>query len=326
MVGTALMAACGATADQSGLSSDGGYTRGPQAAPLPGAPDGTVSGAGGAGGSKESAPAGGTAAGSAPVSVLSPNRALVRTAQLGVEVRDLTSAAARARAYVATSGGQISSENSVLTADASLDRPYPGPIPGSFVQMAITLPPDSLDASIDSLAQLGEVTSRAQSVEDVTLQVVDLESRTASMRASIDRVRALMDRATSIADVVALESELSRREADLESMTGQLHVLESQSATSTLILTLSAASAAAPVDNGRDGPLGALQDSLGALRSASVAVVTGLAAALPFVAVIALVGGAGWAVLRPRRALAPVGPATSDEAPLAQDDPAPIED
>lgn len=314
MVGPGALVACSAspghsgTAGRSGSASDSSVSGtkdyvGPQAAPAP-APE-----------SK-----------SAPVSILTGNLDLIRTGELGVEVQDLASAAARARAYVLTVGGQISSENSVLTADSSSDRSYPGPIPGSFVQMVMALPPDALDASMDSLAGLGTLTSRAQSVQDVTLQVVDLQSRTTTMRASIDRVRALMDRAGSIAEVVALESELTRREADLESMTGQLKALQSQSAVSTLVLTLSAAGAPAPGGDDRDGPIGALLNSLSALGDGIAATVTGVAAAVPFLALIALVGGVGWLIVRPRRRPAAAGPVESSEAPRAADAPVGADD
>lgn len=283
----------------------------PQSAPDAGAP-----GPGAPGGeSKDSSTTGGGSGtgAAAPVSLLTGNRDLIRTGQLGVQVPDLTAAAARARAYVATQGGQISSENSVLTPDGNSS----GPLPGSFVQLVIALPPDALDASMDALAELGELASRTQSVEDVTLQVVDLQARTATMRASIDRVRALMDRATSIADVVALESELSRREADLESMTGQLQSLQSQAAVSTLVLTLSSQAAAAPEDEDSTGAAGALRDSLRALGNGASAVIVGLAAALPFAVLIAALAAAGWLVARPRRRSAgtPAGAAENPDTP-----------
>lgn len=335
IVGPGALAACSASGGDSGLSSSGSSgDRLDNQVPMPLAPtalpqSGTSESGGGTGGSKDSsAPAGGST-GFAPVSIATGDRHLIRTGQMGVEVGDLKAAAARARAFVAAQGGQISSESSVLRTDAEPDY-YPGPMTGSFVQLVIALPPDALDASMDSLAELGDLVSRSQSAEDVTLQVVDLESRTATMRASIDRVRALMDRATSIADVVALESELARREADLESMTGQLQSLKTQSAMSTLVLTLSAGDAAAPADDDRHGALGALLDSLSALGDGVAAVVIGVAAALPFVALLAIIGGIAWLILRPRRRVALAGPvaanAPSDRPPAPVGEPAPTDD
>lgn len=290
---TALTGCSGS--DPVGVSrgDSGGYApSAPQSAPQKGDPAGQTQSDSG-----ESAPSqpGGA---SAPTSLLSGDRDLVRRGDLEVEVEDLADAATRARAYVATQGGRISSEQSVLDAGAEST----GPLSGSFVQMQIALPPEALDVSMNDLSAIGEVRSRSQSVEDVTLQVVDLESRTASMRASIERVRALMDRAGSISEIVALESELGRREADLESMSSQLAALRTQVAASTLTLTLRAAAPDGPADDDSDeGVLGALTGSLRALGDGAVAILVGVAAALPFAAVAAAAAGAGVLIARTGR-------------------------
>ena len=54
------------------------------------------------------------------------------------------------------------------------------------------VPADRLDQLIDSIAGLGHVTSRSAQVVDATEDVVDLDARVASQRASVDRVRALL--------------------------------------------------------------------------------------------------------------------------------------
>jgi hypothetical protein len=331
-----IVAGCSGTSLPTGSDGEGPSERRLSAEPpiAPELPDSDESAPSGGG---SSAPVG-PGSGSAPASLLTGDRDLIRTGQLQVEVADLYGAAARARAYVATQGGRISSEQSVLDGqdDRDGDRDDRGgsiPMHGSFVQMIISLPPDALDPSMDSLAELGAPLSRSQSTEDVTMQVVDLESRTASMRASIERIRALMDRAGSIADVVALESELSRREADLESMTSQLQALQTQTAAATLTLTLTAAdTAVGGTDDGGDGGggvLGALIGSLRALGDAAGAVAVGIAAATPFAALLALIAGTGWLIVRTgrRRRTVPTGPGGSagasdpaPSAPRAEDD------
>ena len=64
------------------------------------------------------------------------------------------------------------------------------------------VPADRLDQLIDSIAGLGHVTNRTSQVVDATEDVVDLDARVASQRASVDRVRALLSEARSIGDVV----------------------------------------------------------------------------------------------------------------------------
>ena len=113
---------------------------------------------------------------------------------------------------------------------------------GGGSQMTVTLrvPADQYDAVVDKLAALGEVTERTESSQDVTAQVVDVNSRVESMTASVARVRALLAQATNIADVISIESELSVREANLESLQQQQAALSGQVAMSTISLALTA--------------------------------------------------------------------------------------
>ena len=59
------------------------------------------------------------------------------------------------------------------------------------------------------------------------------------MQASVDRVRALMSQATKLGDIVALEAELSRRQADLEATQSQLAALKDSVAMSPVEVRLS---------------------------------------------------------------------------------------
>ena len=145
-------------------------------------------------------------------------RSLVRTAQLSVDADDPVAATRRVRAAVAGAAGTVSQESST----------------DSGAQLTVRVPADRLDQLIDSIAGLGHVTNRTSQVVDATEDVVDLDARVASQRASVDRVRALLAQARSIGDVVAIESELTRREADLDSLTGRLNALKDQVALSTL--------------------------------------------------------------------------------------------
>ena len=80
--------------------------------------------------------------------------------------------------------------------------------------ISLRVPADQYDAVIDKLAALGEVTNRTESSQDVTAEIVDVNSRVESMTASVARVRALLAQATDIADVISIESELAAREAE----------------------------------------------------------------------------------------------------------------
>lgn len=218
------------------------------------------------------------------VPVGSVGRSLVRSAQLTLEVEDPARAVQGVRTAAAAAGGTITQEQS-------------GPS-GGWVVMRV--PAEVLDRTVDDVARLGTVADRSASVEDATEEVVDLDARVASQQASVARVRALLAQATSIGDVVAIESELSRREADLDSLTGRLAALRDQVALSTLTVDLRGPGTpvVGPVEPvGFGGGLAAGWEGLQAVARGTGAVVGFL---LPFVPVLLVLAGAVWAVRRVR--------------------------
>jgi Domain of unknown function (DUF4349) len=111
---------------------------------------------------------------------------------------------------------------------------------GSQITVSLRVPTDQYDAVMDKLTALGDMTARSESSQDVTAQVADVNSRVESMTASVARVRALLAQATTIADVISIESELSVREANLESLQQQQAALGGQVAMSTISLGITA--------------------------------------------------------------------------------------
>lgn len=255
---------------------------------------------------------------------------VVRRADLSVQVEDVQKAAAAVRDIATTAGGVVTSEN--ISTDPG---PEPMPVePGgdattgnattgnatsrtSTGTITVSVPADQLDATLDRLAEVGTVLSRAVSTDDVTAQYVDTDSRVKSARASVDRVRALMSRATKIGDVVALESELSRRQADLEALESTLKALDTQVALSPVSVRLSTPDA--PVTEPDDtGFLAGLTAGWDAFRTSVTVLLTVLGALLPFAvaAVVVIVPFLVW-WRRRQRTPAATTPAAPPPAPSA---------
>lgn len=136
----------------------------------------------------------------------SVTREIVRTAQLAVEVTDPAGAARQVRTAAAGAGATVVEEQTDST--------------GGWI--VLRMPVANLDRLVERIAAVGNVLSRGSRAEDVTEQVVDLDARVESQQASVARVRALLAEASSVGDVVAVESELARREAELDSLTARL--------------------------------------------------------------------------------------------------------
>jgi hypothetical protein len=211
----------------------------------------------------------------------------VRTAQLTLQVPDPAAAARSVRTAVAAAGGFVAEEQ-VDTA-------------GSW--LVLRVPVAGLDRLVDDLAATGTVLARSGRTEDATDQVVDLDSRVASQQASVTRVRALLAQATSIGDVVAVESELARREADLDSLERRLAALRDRVALSTLTVELRSTAATPP-----PAPPPGFGNGLGAgwagLKVVGAALATAVGFLLPFLPILVVGAGVVW-VVRRRRARRP---------------------
>ena len=169
------------------------------------------------------APAGGEAAPtSAPAAV---DRSIIYTASLSVRTKDVAGAARDAVAAVERHGGNLFNQELTLGA-------------APRATLTLKVPPTELAATLDELSALGKVTDRGQQAQDVTAEVVDVDSRIKTGEASVVRLRDLIAKATSVTDIATLEAELARREADLESLKAKQRVLTGQVAQATITLHL----------------------------------------------------------------------------------------
>lgn len=228
----------------------------------------------------------------APTSPELAGRAVVRQASVRMEVADPVAAVGDVRSAVTAAGGFVADERSA----------------GRGAALTLRVPVAGLDALVDRIGGLGTVTERTATARDVTDQLVDTDARVASQRASVERVRALLARAESIGEIVAVESELSARQADLDSLERRLAALRASTELATVDVTLTPPAAVPPPAAGAGFGSG-----LGAGWAQLRAIGAGLAAAggfvlpfLPVVAVLVLVGRLLVRRLRARRAPAAV--------------------
>ncbi len=235
-------------------------------------------------GSNGSVASGGSAAGdgAAPAAdaaaSLADGTAKIRTAQLTVAVRrgGVAAAANRADAIATAAGGEVDADNRSTG-------------PNAEATLQLRVPPTALQQVLDDLSALGTERSRQSSTTDVTEKVADVNSRVASAQRSIAALRTLYSSATKVGDVIAIETELSTREADLESLQAQQRALARQTDMAAVTLDLqTAARAVAPVKPAkhRTGFVGGLQRGWDGFVRAAGWVATGVGTLLPFLALL----------------------------------------
>jgi hypothetical protein len=212
-------------------------------------------------------------------------RKLVQTARLEMLVKDPFEAISRARAVATGTGGFTGQE------DSSGDR----------ATITLQIPADRFDSAIEQLVQLGKPTTQHKQATDVTEQVVDLDARLATQRASVDRMRLLLGKAQSIGEIAQIESELTKRESELESLQGRRDALGTKVALSTVTLQVTRESAPpAPVE-ADGGFIDGLDDGWTAFGSFWTVTTTVFGALLPFLVVLAIPVGLIFHFRRRRR-------------------------
>ena len=213
--------------------------------------------------------------------VLGGRRSVIRTAEVEIEVEDVHRAV-RAAVRIAESGGGFLAEEESAEGDDATAR------------LVLRVPPDRFSATLDELRALGEVVRTRVGSDDVTEVVVDVEGRLAGARASVERLRALLAEASDIPGIVAVESELARREGEVESLAGRLQALEAQVDLATVTVQLRGPASAGDPATGQDSPgfLAGLRTGWAAFVTVAGGLATGAGFALPFLAVAAALAGA----------------------------------
>jgi hypothetical protein len=123
---------------------------------------------------------------------------------------------------------------------------FPGRSGGAILELRI--PSDGLTATIEELEELGTLEELRLSSDDVTVEVRDLDARILALRSSVERLLALQTTAADIDDLIALETAISDRQAELESMEALQRYYADQVSLATLVLTLGSEDVAPPAE------------------------------------------------------------------------------
>lgn len=222
----------------------------------------------------------------------------VVTATLDVAVEDVADTAAQVRRLALTAGGSVAAERSTG-----------GESPRA--EITVRVPVQDTSQVMADVAALGEEVARTTDSEVVETRLVDLESRTATQRAGVERIRALLEQAVTLEDVLRLEAELTRRQSELESVDAQRAALADMAAMSTLTVTLTLPDDAEAPQEPLPPFLRGLDAGWQALVASTTVVLVVVGGVLPFVVVL----GVGAVLLLAGLRLVRRGRAGADSTP-----------
>ena len=214
------------------------------------------------------------------------DRSVITTGSVSLTVADPIRSAEDAATIVEEAGGRVDSRTETPETDNQ----------SASANLSLRIPVGDLDRTLDALRALGTVNYVSLNSSDVTQQSQDLDARITALSTSVDRLLALMSQATTTADLIAIESELSTRQAELEGMKSQRDYLTDQIEYSTISLELYSTGTVAPgaPDNFWTGIVAGWNTLVTALG----ALLVGIGFALPWLAILAVAGGIVFLIVR----------------------------
>jgi hypothetical protein len=299
--GCLLITACGS----SGASSSSSATNGAvHAGPEYGA-------AGNAAAAAQAAPSGHSGDQVVQTAKLAPaDQSIIYTASLTVRAANVTAAAQRAVGIVVAAGGYTADEQASSANTANTGR---------TVSLTLKVPVPAYQEVLAELSSpaLGKQLSMQQQATDVTAQVADVNSLVASEQDAITALQGLLKHAASVSGLLQVQQQISNDESTLNSLLAQQRALDHETTYGTVTMTL--VSTPHPVHHkrkpvSRHNFFTGLAAGWRALRHATAVALTALGAALPFLIVIVVLGGcgyAGWRRARRRSLPTPAGTTTA---------------
>jgi hypothetical protein len=233
-------------------------------------------------------------------------RAVIAHGEVVLRSPDVAETRADVRRVLERYDGEVSSEETDTDDDGE----------AVTARLVLRVPSPRFDDAMGDLRRVAELAYANSDTKDVTTKVIDTRVRLRAQRRSVARVEQLLDRAQDLRDIVLIESELSRRQAALDSLEQQSAYLADQTSMSTISVEVDRKHEAAPKEQeDRTGFLGGLAAGWHALTAVAVGLATALGATLPFLVVLAVLLLAAWPFLRAlrRRRGTPSGPEVTAE-------------
>ncbi len=190
----------------------------------------------GSGAASESAPSGETGGLLADGALLwedaDPSQKMIYTVSIEGETHDFDGAVSGLTGLAAELGGYVEASEQYGRVPTSWGES------GRNAYLTLRLPTSGLTEFLQRANELIDIYSQSASAENITNAYYDTEARKESYEAQLTRLRELLAEAQDLADVLAIESEITRVQYELDSLTGQLKQYDNQVEYSTVHVRL----------------------------------------------------------------------------------------
>ena len=147
-------------------------------------------------------------------------RKLIRTVSLSLETKEFDSVLTNLSTKTTELSGYI--ETSSVNGNSYSHHST------RYASYVIRIPADKLNEFVEVVSELGNVTQKNESVEDVTLRYIDVESHKKALETEQERLLELLSKAENMEEILTIESKLSDIRYEIENYESQLKTMDNQ--------------------------------------------------------------------------------------------------
>ena len=227
-----------------------------------------------------------TAATAAEEAPAATDKKVIRTASMSIATQTFEDSLQALKTTCEGQGGWIESSSESVNSYSGLRTAY----------LTLRIPQNSLDHYLAGTENLGRITARSESAQDVTASYQDTQTRLNTQLALMERLQALITESGDLSDLLALESQIADTQYQIDRLQSSLNSTDRQVSYSTVSITLKEETVVELTDTSVsfwDRIVSAIHLGFDGLVRFLSDMVVFLVAALPFIAiaVAAFIGG-----------------------------------
>lgn len=219
------------------------------------------------------------------------DKKIIKNANLNFETTDYDTAYSQLLSAIKTAGGDV--ENSSMSNSGEPEN--------SLRRLSITvrIPEKNYGEFISSAELVARLLSKNEYTSDVTAQYVDTDARLNNLKAQEKRLLELLETAQTLTDVLDIETRLSEVRYQIESYTTQINTMDNQISYSSVYISLNETKTQTVLSDNFITRLGkAFTDGINALGTGLAALLVAIAASLPTLFIVVIVGGLIYGIIR----------------------------
>lgn len=157
------------------------------------------------------------------------SRKIVYSSYISLESKKFDDDVAAVKELVASNGGYF--ENSSMYGNLEYGN--------RSANFTARIPSDKYQAFMNSVGDVGSLTSKNESINDITSSYVDVQARLKSLNTKLERLQELETNAENVTELLEIEDRINDVQYEIESYTAQMKVYDDQVDYSTVNIDIS---------------------------------------------------------------------------------------